>query len=139
MSWQADARPRTTGTVLLPAPTVWPIVLAFGVTLIAAGMVTNAAVSVLGPTSDLLDTRGICYLAQGDTKRAIDDLRAAIIDAPSDVKYIHLAMAEVKSGDKAAAAKSLEKARSLDFDVNSLSAKERENYRRLLQQVEGKS
>lgn len=48
MSWQADARPRTTGTVLLPAPTVWPIVLAFGVTLIAAGMVTNAAVSVLG-------------------------------------------------------------------------------------------
>src|SRR5262245_44274756 len=48
MSWQADAQPRTTGTVELPAPTAWPIVLAFGVMLIAAGLVTNAAVSVLG-------------------------------------------------------------------------------------------
>src|SRR5262245_50903965 len=48
MSWQADTQPRTTGRVDLPAPTVWPIVLAFGVGLIAAGLVTNAAVSVLG-------------------------------------------------------------------------------------------
>jgi hypothetical protein len=48
MNWQADAQTRTTGRVELPAPTVWPIVLAFGVMLIAAGMVTNAAISVLG-------------------------------------------------------------------------------------------
>ena len=48
MSWKADAQPRTTGRVELPAPTVWPIVLAFGVMLVAAGMVTNAGVSVLG-------------------------------------------------------------------------------------------
>jgi hypothetical protein len=32
----------------MPAPTAWPIVLAFGVMLVAAGLVTNAAVSVLG-------------------------------------------------------------------------------------------
>jgi hypothetical protein len=32
----------------LPAPTPWPVVLAFGVTLACAGLVTNAAVSVLG-------------------------------------------------------------------------------------------
>jgi hypothetical protein len=32
----------------VPAPTAWPIVLAFGFTLIAAGMVTAAAVSILG-------------------------------------------------------------------------------------------
>jgi len=48
MSSQAEARPRPPDTVELPAPTVWPIVLAFGVMLVAAGMVTNAAVSVLG-------------------------------------------------------------------------------------------
>src|SRR6476660_7630208 len=48
MSSQADAPPRPPETVQLPAPTVWPIVLAFGVMLVAAGMVTNAAVSVLG-------------------------------------------------------------------------------------------
>lgn len=37
-----------TETIHLPAPTAWPIVLAFGVTLGAAGLVTNGAISVLG-------------------------------------------------------------------------------------------
>ena len=32
----------------MPAPTAWPIVLAFGITLLFAGMVTSGAVSVLG-------------------------------------------------------------------------------------------
>lgn len=36
------------GTVALPSPTAWPIVLAFGITLVFAGMVTTAAVTVLG-------------------------------------------------------------------------------------------
>jgi len=35
-------------TVELPAPTAWPIVLAFGTTLVFAGLVTSLAVSVLG-------------------------------------------------------------------------------------------
>lgn len=35
-------------TVTLPAPTAWPIVLAFGVTLLFAGMLTSASISVLG-------------------------------------------------------------------------------------------
>ena len=38
----------TTETIHLPAPTAWPIVLAFGVTLLFAGLVTNASVSILG-------------------------------------------------------------------------------------------
>jgi hypothetical protein len=32
----------------MPAPTAWPVVLAFGVTLIAAGLVTSAFVTALG-------------------------------------------------------------------------------------------
>ncbi len=39
---------RAADTVQLPAPTAWPIVLAFGITLLLAGLVTSAAVSVLG-------------------------------------------------------------------------------------------
>ena len=35
-------------TVAVPAPTAWPIVLAFGLALLAAGLVTSGAVSVLG-------------------------------------------------------------------------------------------
>jgi hypothetical protein len=35
-------------TVSLPAPTAWPIVLAFGITLLFAGLLTSASVSILG-------------------------------------------------------------------------------------------
>jgi hypothetical protein len=34
--------------VRMPAPTAWPVVLAFGVTLIFAGLVTSASVTVVG-------------------------------------------------------------------------------------------
>jgi hypothetical protein len=36
------------GTIQLPAPTAWPIVLALGCTLMAAGLVTSAGISILG-------------------------------------------------------------------------------------------
>jgi len=39
---------RAPATVEMPAPTPWPIALAFGMTLLFAGMVTSEAVSVLG-------------------------------------------------------------------------------------------
>src|SRR5258708_25977843 len=35
-------------TVDLPAPTAWPIVLAFGIALLFAGLLTTAPVSILG-------------------------------------------------------------------------------------------
>ncbi len=40
-----EERPRQ---VQLPAPTAWPMVFAFGLALVAAGMATSASVSVLG-------------------------------------------------------------------------------------------
>ena len=48
-----SSSPLTTRTsdpemVQLPEPTAWPIVLAFGIALIFAGLVTNASVSILG-------------------------------------------------------------------------------------------
>src|SRR5690348_8214159 len=36
------------GTVQVPAPTAWPMILAFGITLVAAGLVTNGIVSIVG-------------------------------------------------------------------------------------------
>ena len=37
-----------TSTVTLPAPTAWPIVIAFGVTLLFAGLITSLSVLILG-------------------------------------------------------------------------------------------
>ena len=42
------AASREPDTIEMPAPTAWPIVLAFGITLLFAGLVTSEAVSVLG-------------------------------------------------------------------------------------------
>ena len=44
----AETQQHPMNTVELPAPTPWPIVLAFGTTLIFGGLVTSLAVSVLG-------------------------------------------------------------------------------------------
>jgi hypothetical protein len=45
-------------TVEVPAPTAWPIVLAFGIALLFGGMVTSAAVSILGALLTVCGTVG---------------------------------------------------------------------------------
>jgi hypothetical protein len=45
---RTEAAKGKVGTIHLPAPTAWPIVLAFGITLLMAGLVTSASVSILG-------------------------------------------------------------------------------------------
>src|SRR5260370_37208576 len=46
-----DINPRSTGapaTIELPAPTAWPVILAFGLTLLFACLLTSVAVSAVG-------------------------------------------------------------------------------------------
>jgi hypothetical protein len=45
---RAGATDATPVTITLPAPTAWPIILAFGITLLFAGLVTNASLTILG-------------------------------------------------------------------------------------------
>jgi len=45
-------------TLELPAPTAWPIVLAFGITLLFAGLVTSVSISVLGAVLSVAGTVG---------------------------------------------------------------------------------
>ena len=44
----SDVEKKDTNSVAVPAPTVWPMVLALGLGLILTGMVTSIAVSILG-------------------------------------------------------------------------------------------
>lgn len=48
MSLETEKPRSSVHIVHLPAPTAWPIVLAFGLTLLLAGLVTSWAISVLG-------------------------------------------------------------------------------------------
>jgi hypothetical protein len=44
----ATTQEKTSSEIELPSPTAWPIVLAFGITLVFAGMLTTGIVSILG-------------------------------------------------------------------------------------------
>ncbi|MCU1261836.1 MAG: hypothetical protein JWO80_4721, partial [Bryobacterales bacterium] len=48
----------TSGKIEMPASTAWPIVLAFGLTLVFAGLVTGVSVSVLGAVLTLTGAIG---------------------------------------------------------------------------------
>jgi hypothetical protein len=45
---QSGERPQLPDVIELPAPTAWPLVLASGFTLIFAGLLTSASLSILG-------------------------------------------------------------------------------------------
>ena len=45
---QTETRESASAAIDVPAPTAWPIVLAFGVALLFAGLVTSATLSILG-------------------------------------------------------------------------------------------
>lgn len=45
---KSESRGSHVKTIHLPAPTAWPIIMAFGATLVFAGMVTNIGISILG-------------------------------------------------------------------------------------------
>jgi len=55
---QTRERPRE---ILVPAPTAWPLVLAFGFTLVFTGLLTSASVSVLGAVLAIAGCVG-CFL-----------------------------------------------------------------------------
>jgi hypothetical protein len=55
---QIHSRQTLSATMQLPAPTAWPIVLAFGLTLVFAGLVTSMSVSILGAVLALAGTVG---------------------------------------------------------------------------------
>jgi hypothetical protein len=55
---QLEQSTRAPSQIEMPAPTAWPIVLAFGFTLVFAGLLTSASVSVLGAVLALAGCAG---------------------------------------------------------------------------------
>ena len=85
----------------------------------------DQAIEELGPHPDLLDTRGLVSLAAGDPRRAVADLREAVLQ-PTPTKLLHLAYAQFQAGDAEAATRSLEAARKKQLRPARLSAADRE-------------
>jgi len=85
----------------------------------------DAAIGTLGPHPDLLDTRALVHLAVGEDKEAVADLEQAVLQ-PSDVKFLHLAYAQFRTGETLAARKSLAASRKKGLVPDRLSSSDRD-------------
>ncbi len=95
----------------------------------------SEAIQVMGPTSDLLDTRALAYLGQGKVKQALADLHSAATDSPSVAKYFHLAQAEKQANNIEAARAALAQAQKLGVDLNKLTPLERKGYVKIVDEL----
>ncbi len=95
----------------------------------------NQAIAVLGPMSDLLDTRGLANMAQGKYDEAATDIRAAAADRPTTSKYYHLAQVEKQLGNAEAAHQAITKAQELQGEHNTLTPFERKGYEQLKKEL----
>ena len=96
----------------------------------------NEAASILGPNSDILDTRAVAYMAKGQYSQAIEDLRDAVTDNPTAAKYFHLAEAYLGNGEKRSAADAWTKAEELGLSREILNRMEHDKYEKLKQQID---
>lgn len=71
----------------------------------------NRAINLRGPVPELLDTRAVVYMTNGDARSAVKDLEDAVAIDPAPGRYFHLARAYLEAGDQEAARRNLAKAR----------------------------
>jgi cellulose synthase operon protein C len=71
------------------------------------------ASQILGPTTDILDTRSAVNIANKQYQKAIRDSEYAVTDSPSPSKYFHLAAAHLYAGENKAAIEAWDKAAEL--------------------------
>ena len=97
----------------------------------------NRAIDFVGPSPELLDTRGVVYLKRGQAgaDKALADLQACLEQSPSGQRYFHLAQVQNLANDREAAKESLKKARDNGLTINTikqLHPLEQPAYRELL-------
>ncbi len=93
----------------------------------------NAAIAGIGRQSLLLDTRGLVFLAQGQTDKALADFKEAADDAPTPAILFHLAKTLNAAKDRNAAQDVLRRARTeLGLDPAKLHPVEQEACSKLL-------
>ena len=96
----------------------------------------DEAVQILGPQSDLLDTRALVHLAHGEMKQAVDDLNLSVVDQPTGTKYFHLARAYQMSSNPQSAQDAFKKAiDNYALKVDDLPRLEQGAFRQLSEQL----
>ena len=87
--------------------------------------VIDKAIDLVGPSPELLDTRGVVHLMLGSSDRAIEDLQIAAAQAPSANHYFHLARALAAANKSSDARQKLAEAKNRGFNLKKLHPLER--------------
>jgi tetratricopeptide (TPR) repeat protein len=96
----------------------------------------NEAVDLLGPQTDILDTRAMISIAAKQYEDAISDLNLAVIDRPTAAKFFHMAIAHLMAGQNQQAANAWKKAVELGLTRESVSRLEKEQYDKVQSELE---
>ncbi len=78
-----DTHAQPTGTIQLPAPTAWPMVLALGIALMLAGMVTHWVISLLGLVMALPAMVGWFFAVLPQEHHVYVDVHADVVEIKS--------------------------------------------------------
>jgi tetratricopeptide (TPR) repeat protein len=96
----------------------------------------NEAIEILGPISDILDTRALIYLAQGQYDQAVVDMKQSVKMNATPSKYYHLAVAQLGAGDQQAATEAWERAKQEGLTPESASQLERAKVQEFMKKME---
>jgi tetratricopeptide (TPR) repeat protein len=97
----------------------------------------DEAVQILGPQSDILDTRAVISIAAKRYDDAIADMKLSVIDTPTASKHFHKALAHLGAGQNEDAAASWEEAQRLGLARDDLPPMERPRFDKAKAQLEG--
>jgi tetratricopeptide (TPR) repeat protein len=96
----------------------------------------NEAGDMIGYRSDLLDTRGMVYMAMGRYSDAAKDFHEAVtVIHPSPVKFLHLAFARNLAKDRDEARAAFHSAKDAQLDSATLNRSEQAMYEQLIKDV----
>ena len=82
------------GPVVVPAPTAWPMIAAFGIALACAGLVTDALVSIVGVAAMLWGAVGWFREVLPAPRLETVPVEPAPVIGPADTRVTHLRLGE---------------------------------------------
>jgi tetratricopeptide (TPR) repeat protein len=89
------------------------------------------AKDIMGPNSEILDTRAIVYISLKRYPEAIEDLELSVTDNPTASKYFHKAHAHLLAGQNRDAVDAWEKAETLGLNHDAINLMEVELFDKL--------
>lgn len=95
------------------------------------------AISVIGPSADLLDTRALIHLVANEPQQALSDLELATLGNNDGAKLFHLAWAYEANGQRDKAREKLRLALDSGLTESRLASAELDHLKRLRQQLLG--